>query len=253
LDDDPVGAARLVARFSRLALWSVVALTLAGLAMSGVLVRAPRALTVTGYGWTLLAKTAAVAIVLLMAAYNRWRLEPAVAARLAPAGGATDLHPVEERTARRSRRAWTQLRATVLVEVVGLVVVVALTGFLVSQRPAAEAAGITGAYQVTVPLTADYDVDFVVDPNRAGRNALHVYVLDATGRPVGDVDDLRLELTYLPEQIGPIGVDPYLVGPGHWTANIDDLRFAGEWEIRVVAGIDRFTEAEARIPFVVNR
>lgn len=254
LDDDPVAAAGLVARFSRLAAWSVLALALAGTAMTLVLVRTPRALTSTGYGWTLLAKLVLVGLVLLVAAYNRWRLEPAVAARVAPAGGSADVEATAgDRTATRSRAAWAQLRRTLALEVAGIVAVVGVTGFLVTQRPAAEAAGVTGAYQVTVGLDEDYDVDLVVDPNRTGRNAIHVYVLDATGRPADAVEDLRIELTYVPEQIGPIVVEPFVAGPGHWTANVDDLRFAGEWEIRVIAGIDRFTEADARIGVVVNR
>ncbi|MFA9443952.1 copper resistance CopC/CopD family protein [Egicoccus sp. AB-alg6-2] len=253
LEDDPVAAAGLVVRFSRIALWSVVALSAAGVAMSVVLVRSPRALLSTGYGWTLLAKLMVFAGVLLAAAYNRWRLEPAIAARMAPAGGATDLEPAQtERAVVRSQRAWSQLRGTLAVEALGLAAVLAVTGFLVIQRPAAEAAGITGAYHVTVALNDDYDVDLVVDPNRVGRNALHVYVLDDTGRPADAVEELRLELTYVPEQIGPIEIEPYVVGPGHWTANVDDLRFPGAWEVRVVAGIDRFTEADARVRVVVN-
>jgi copper transport protein len=254
IDDAPVEAAALVARFSRVAAWSVAALTLAGIVMSVVLVRTPRALTSTGYGWTLLAKVALVGVVLVAAAYNRWRLEPAVAARAAPTGGAADVEAgAGERTAARSRAAWSQLRRTLALELAGIVAVVGVTGFLVSQRPAAEAAGVTGAYQVTVELTDDLDVDFVLDPNRVGRNAVHVYVLDASGRPADTVEDLRLELFYLPEGIGPIVIEPFVAGPGHWTANVDDFRFAGEWEIRVVAGIDRFTEADARIGVVVNR
>jgi copper transport protein len=260
LDDDPVGAARMVARFSRLAVWSVLALTVAGVAMSAVLVRSPRALTSTGYGWTLVAKVAVVVLVLAVAAYNRQRLVPAIAARLAPAGGSLDADPDTETTppaardalVTRSGAAWAQLRRTTLLEVVGLALVLALTGFLVSQRPAAEAAGVTGAYEVTAALTDDLEVDLIVDPSRAGRNAVHVYVLDATGRPADDVDDLRLELIYVPEDIGPFELEPFAVGPGHWTATIDDLAFAGEWQVRVLAGIDRFTEATAELSVVVD-
>ncbi|MEX2504417.1 MAG: copper resistance protein CopC [Egicoccus sp.] len=257
IDDDPVAAAGLVARFSRLAAWSVVVLALAGTVMSFALVRTPRALTSTGYGWTLLAKIALVVLVLLVAAYNRWRLEPAVAPPPAPRRAAAVSADVEstaaDHTAIRSRAAWAQLRRTLVFELAGIVAVVGVTGFLVTQRPAAEAAGVTGAYQATVALTEDYDIDLVVDPNRVGRNAIHVYVLDATGRPADAVEDLQIELTYVPEQIGPIALEPFVAGPGHWTANLDDLRFAGEWEIRVIAGIDRFTEADARIGVVVNR
>jgi copper transport protein len=260
LDDDPVGAARMVARFSRLALWSVLALTAAGVAMSAVLVRSPRALTSTGYGWTLVAKVVVVALVLAVAAYNRQRLVPAIAARLAPAGGSVDAEAdagatppaAGDQLVARSGAAWHQLRTTLLLEVVGLALVLALTGFLVSQRPAAEAAGVTGVYETTAALTDELEVDLIVDPNRAGRNAIHVYVVDATGRPADDLDDLRLELTYLPEDIGPFELEPFFVGPGHWTATVDELAFAGEWQVRVVVGVDRFTEATAELPVVVN-
>jgi copper transport protein len=254
IDDDPVGAARIVRRFSAVAWWSVLALTLAGLAMSWVLVRTPRALVSTGYGWTLLAKVAVVALVLLVALYNRQRLVPAVTARLVPAGGALDTAPDAsgDATVTRSQAAWRQLRTTALVEVVGLALVIGLTGFLVSQRPAAEAAGVSGAFEATATLTDDLEVDLIVDPNRAGRNALHLYVVDPTGRPAEGIEDLRLELRYVPEGIGPFVVDPFFVGPGHWTATIEDLAFAGEWEVRVLVGVDRFTEATVEIPVVVN-
>jgi copper transport protein len=254
IDDDPVGAARIVARFSTVALWSVLALALAGVAMSWVLVRSVHALTTTGYGWTLVAKLAAVALVLLVAVYNRQRLVPAVVARLAPAGGAVDAGPdvAGDRVADRSRAAWSQLRTTTLIEVVGIALVIGLTGFLVTQRPAAEAAGVTGAYEATTALTEEFDLDLVVDPNRAGLNALHLYVLDPTGRPAEGIEDLRLELHYLPEGIGPFEIEPFFAGPGHWTATIDELAFPGEWEFRVVVGVDRFTESTAEFRVVVN-
>jgi copper transport protein len=283
LEDDPVGAARVLGRFSAVALWSVVALGTAGVAMSWVLVRTPRALITTGYGWTLLAKVVVVAMVLVVATYNRQRLVPAVTARLVPAGGAGDgggdaadvdaagagagAGTVEgetgavdragtgtagDRLVRRSRAAWAQLRTTMLIEVVGVALVIALTGFLVSQRPAAEAAGVTGAFEATAELTDELEVDLIVDPNRAGRNAMHVYVLDQTGRPAAAVDDLRIELLYVPESIGPFELEPFFVGPGHWTATIDELAFPGAWQVRLVVGVDRFTEATAEITVVVN-
>jgi copper transport protein len=257
LDDDPLGAARLLARFSAIAAWSVVALAGAGAAMAWVLVRTPRALISTGYGWTLLAKVAVVAVVLAVAAYNRRRLVPAVTARLAPAGGAAEVDgsgtvAAGDRVVARSHAAWSQLRTTMLLEVLGAALVIALTGFLVSQRPAAEAAGVTGAFEATAQLTDELEVDLIVDPNRAGRNAIHVYVLDPTGRPAETVDDLRLELLFVPEGIGPFELEPFFVGPGHWTATLDELAFAGEWQVRLVVGVDRFTEATAEIPVVVN-
>lgn len=269
LEDDPVDAARMVARFSAAALVSFVAVAAAGTAMAWALVRAPRALTETTYGWLLIAKVVLVGLVVLVAAYNRQRLVPAIAARAVPAGGSssttTEDTPSEDAPAdqagaddepasiRRSEAAWRQLRTTLRLEVALLVVVLGLTGALVTIQPAAQAAGVTGAAYVSAPLTEELTVDVIVDPNEVGVNALHLFVLDETGRPAADVDDLVLDLTFVPEDIGPFRVEPFFVGPGHWTANVDTLRFAGEWRIDVTAGLDRFTEARATVTIVVNR
>ncbi len=257
--DDPSGAARLVARFSSVALVSVVALGLAGAAMSWALVRTPQALISTGYGLTLVAKVAVVALVVAVAAYNRWRLVPAITARVVPAGASIDAPTVTEtsrspqaRTAVRARAAWRQLRITLVAEVVGVVVVALLTGFLVSQQPAADAAGVTGAYQTTQELTDDLDVELVVDPNQVGANAMHVYVLDDTGRPAQDVEDLEVELTYVPESIGPFDVETYPAGPGHWAADLDQLTYPGTWEVDISAAVGDFDEAATTIPVTVN-
>lgn len=299
LDDDPVGAATLVARFSSLALMSVVVVAMSGVAMAIPLVGSLGALTSTTYGRMLLVKVAAVAVVVVIGGYNRQRLVPAIAARAVPAGAGTDadadVEPpgtdpgvAEHATvsagtdagtagvatdvptdappgastgvdpddpgdrAARGEAAWRRLRSTMRVEASIIVAVLLLTGGLVSTQPAADEAGLGGYYQTTVALTDELDVDLVVDPNRAGRNTVHIYVLDPTGRPSTDVEDLVLELTYVPQGIGPIPVEPFFAGPGHWTANIDDLAFAGPWEIRVVAGLDRFTEVSTTLTVPVS-
>lgn len=276
VDNDAVGAARLVQRFSGVALVSFIAVSLAGTAMSWALVRTPRALITTTYGWTLMAKVGLVGLIVLVALYNRQRLVPAIAARAVPVGGSigsgaevgsgdrSDAATGPDATVgqgstpadvmiRRSRVAWKQLRTTLLIEVSLLVAVLAVTGALVTIQPAAQAAGVTGAFQTVEALTDDLDVEVTIDPNEAGLNAIHIYVLDETGRPAADVDDLYLDVTYLPEEIGPLRVEPFFAGTGHWTTNTEALAFDGEWRIEVVAGLDRFTEERTEITVFVNR
>jgi len=231
---DPVTAARLVARFSSMALVTVAVLGLAGAAMARLLVGSASALLPTTYGRLLLAKVLAVGVVLVVATYNRWWLVPAVA------GTATSGLPDP---------AWRRLRATVRLEAGVLGGVVLLTGFLVVTQPAVDAASGAGLHQATETVGDGFELDLVVDPNRVGRNTLHLYALDPAGRPAEDATDLALELTYLPEGIGPIPVQPFRAGPGHWVATIDDLTFPGDWELRAVVGFGRFDEREVR--FVV--
>jgi copper transport protein len=251
--DDPVGAAGVVQRFSSVALWSVLALSLAGTAMSLPLIGGLSALTSTTYGILLLIKVALVAVVVAIAAYNRRTLVPAVTSLAAPAGASVDVTPeaVTDRAA-ASASAWRRLDTTVRAEAGILAVVVLLTGFLVTTQPAAEAAGLTGPVMETAALGDDLEVDLVVDPAAPGLNTLHIYVLEPSGQPSGEVDDLRLEFTYLPEGIGPIEVEPFVAGPGHWTASIEDLRFAGDWEVRIVGAQGRFDEVDTTIPFTLN-
>ncbi|MEX1177352.1 MAG: copper resistance protein CopC [Nitriliruptor sp.] len=249
--DDPVAAALLVARFSRLAFWSVLALSLAGTAMSLPLVRGVDALVTTTYGWTLLAKVALVVVVLGLAAYNRRTLVPGVVARAVPAGGSVDAPPSAGATS-GTRDAWARLTRTVQLEAGLLVLVLGLTGFLVTIQPAAEAAGLSGPATIDAPLTDDIDLSVTIDPSEVGPNAVHVYAFDATGQLTDELDPLRLEFTQTAEDIGPFVVEPFVAGPGHWTATIDDLRFVGTWEVRVVAGIGRFDEAETTLEFEVR-
>jgi copper transport protein len=252
LQDDPVGAARLVSRFSVLALWSVLALTASGLAMAWALVRTPQALRGTEYGTLLSVKITLVLLVVGVAAYNRWRLVPAVAART-PAGGSVDAPAAATGTSPRARAAWRRLGTTLGVEALLLVGVLLVTGFLVVTRPAAEAAGVTGLYDTTVAVTDEIDLDVVVDPNEAGlTNQIHLYALDATGRPSEEVEDLELRLTYEVQGIGPFVVEPFPAGPGHWVANVEELTFAGDWTVEVVLGIDRFTEERVELTVPVR-
>ncbi|OAB58211.1 hypothetical protein AY599_03930 [Leptolyngbya valderiana BDU 20041] len=72
--------ADVMERFSRLATWTVAALLLAGFALAAWLVGGFAALVSSPYGQLLLAKLAAVATLLALAAANKWRLVPALRA-----------------------------------------------------------------------------------------------------------------------------------------------------------------------------
>lgn len=235
--DDPGGAATVVARFSGLAMWALLAVTVAGAAMSWALVRQPRALTSTDYGWSLLVKVGLVAVLALVGAYNRRQLVPQVNRTEDEAG---------------ADAAWRSLRGTVGFEVLVVALVVAVTAFLVNLRPAAEAAGITGAFDTVVAVSDDLSVNLVVDPNRVGLNEIHLYVFDATGRPTGDLSDVTLNLTHPERDIGPIAREAFVAGPGHWQVTGRDLAVPGRWLIEVVIGIDRFTTATTTVEVVVN-
>ena len=226
LADDPVGAATVVSRFSTLATGAIVAVSAAGTALGWAEVRALRALLPTTYGKTLVAKLVLVGLVLLVGAYNKRRLVPAVATA--------------------GERAWATLRKTVRLEIVGLVMVIAVTAVLVNVVPAREAAGVTGPLSVREEMGDDHLLDVTIDPNRVGPNQMHLYLFGADGRPV-DAEGLTVQLTMPAQEIGPIEREPSKVATGHWTVSPVEFPIPGRWIVRVAAAVSRFSDATAEI------
>lgn len=229
--DDAVGGATIVSRFSRMAFWSVIVLSVAGTALGWAEVRALRALTGTAYGWTLIAKLVLVVLVLLVAAYNQRQLVPAVTA-----AGA---------------QGWDRLRSTVRLEVLGLLLVIGVTSVLVNLIPARDAAGITGPLSERRPLGEEHFVDITIDPNRVGLNEIHIYVFSNDGR-AADAEEISVGLSLPAEDIGPIERDPTPTGPGHWTLTQAELPIAGRWIVTIDVAVSRFEQAQAEIPIDVG-
>ena len=256
--DRPVAAADLVRRFSSLATVSLIGVVVAGLALSWAEVRALHALTSTAYGWTLIVKVAVAAVAIGLGAYNNRRLVPSIAAlatqrpqaeRPVPAGGSADRPPDPS----GSTSAWRRLRRVVQIEVGVLTLVLLVTAVLVNLQPAASEAGVTGAYSTYVELGDTYEVNLVVDPNRAGKNEIHIYVLDDTGRIATDATDARFSLMMPTKDIGPIERQGITAGPGHWVVIGNELSVPGRWIIELTIGISRFEELSVSIPVTVNR
>ena len=250
-----------MARFSAVFTVSVVAVLAAGTALSWAEVRAARALTSTSYGWVLLAKVATVVPLVLAGLYNNRRLVPVLTGRAAGrrrtrgrertpaiAGGSDE---VAERAAARDR-AWAHLGRTIRAELAIVVVVLGLTGVLVSLQPAAEAAGITGAFSTTVDFEGVGQMSFTVDPNRAGANEVHFYLLTDTGRPTDEVDEVTILLEQNELEIGPIQRTPFFAGPGHWILSGPELSVPGRWTITVEAAVGRFDIFSTAVDVTVN-
>ncbi|MBA2577040.1 MAG: copper resistance protein CopC/CopD [Euzebyaceae bacterium] len=241
LSDDAVGGGRLVARFSAMATLAVVAVSVAGGALAWTQVRAVRALTSSAYGWTLLVKVALVGAILAVAGYNRSRLVPAIAGSGRGVTGGPDAPSA----------AWGTLRSTVRTEIVAIGAVLLVTAVLVNLVPARTAAGVTGIFSTTVPMGEDM-LNVTVDPNRAGVNEFHLYLLSPTGQPVDVAGDLTVQLSQPALGIAPIEREPSVAGPGHWTFAGPELAIPGRWTVEVSAPVDRFSDAAASFGLDVN-
>lgn len=245
-EGDAVAAAGLVDRFSQIAAWSAASLAVSGLIMGWSEVGSLDELFSTRYGWTLVAKLGVVAVVAVIAAYNHWRLLPdirltgkpvmtAAGVVVASAGG-----PGAAKTT-RSSLAWRRLEGTVRAEIVGLVVVLAITSALVAITPARDAAATGGVYSSTVAYL-DGQMSFVIDPGRVGTNEMHVYLLDSTGRADDSLEKVTIRMSLPGEGLGPIERETEKAGPGHWSLDTSDLTIAGDWEMEVVGQVSRFED-----------
>lgn len=224
---DDTSAAPLVARFSSLATGGVVLAGVTGAFLGWNEVRTLEGLTSTGYGLLLLSKVSAVLAVAALGTYNHYRLVPALQRG-------------------KTRAALAQLRTSLGLEALCLVVIVAITAVLVVVTPARSELS-PGVVEEIVTLGDAGSVQVTVAPAAPGRNQIHLYLFDADGRPAEIAESIDLELSLPSAGIGPISREASRAGPAHFQLDTDDLAVAGEWQIVVDARIDRFTQESGTV------
>ncbi|HEX2578592.1 MAG TPA: copper resistance protein CopC [Aquihabitans sp.] len=233
---DVRGAGEAVARFSGWAGLTAAAVAVSGTTLAWIEVGGLEALTTTTYGRLLMAKVGLVALVAAGAAWNRFRLVPAISGDRDGDGSADP--------------AWGALSGVVRFELVALVAVLALTSVLANETPARSAVA-AGTQTASAPL-GEGTVEVVVDPARPGRNDVHAYLLDADGGPDDRFEDARFELALPAQDLGPFEREPVRAGPGHFQLVGTDLDLAGEWALTVTVQPDRFTEQTATVRFRIR-
>ena len=221
-DPDALG---LVQRFSRVALWAVIAVVVSGAFATWRQVGSLDALFHTDYGRTLLWKLAIVAALLLVA----WGARRVIGAASPPAGADGAVR--------------VRVRRLIVVEIVLAVLVLAATSILVETPPARD--------EVVRPMTTTFDagtftIDLTVDPARRGTNVVHVYTFDTTG---GIADPRRVsgEIELADPAIGPLDVALTRVGAGHWQSDAADFPLAGEWTLTISVDVDDFTREQGAV------
>ncbi|ALV38740.1 copper resistance protein CopC [Streptomyces sp. CdTB01] len=265
-----------VARFSRLAPACVTVLVVTGVYQSWRGLGSLNALTATTYGRLLLAKLAAVVLLLALAWLSRqWTARlvaapaealvrervpepvgggPALPAPDGPAGPSAAPASADLAESAASRRG---LRRSVLAEVtVGVVVLVVttvLTGTLPGRAAAeAEQAPTTaGGLPATSVTMIPFDVgtpgghgkvQITLDPGRVGDNSVQAVVFGPDGG-ISTVPELRLSLTLPVRKIGPIDARLTNLG-GYWGTGSLTLPIAGTWTLKATvrtSDIDQVT------------
>lgn len=243
-------AAVTVARFSALGAWVVLALAVTGTVLGWRILGTLDALVSTTYGQTLLVKVGVALCLVGVAAWNRYRLVPAVVADGGPGGRGA--RPVGGTTGATARR---RLGRTVAAEAVLLVLVLVVTGVLVSRSPVA--ASDASAQEATTPAVevvealGDGTLRARVTPGRVGVNALEIELLDADGQPLEPVAVPELSTTLADPALGPFTRPLTQTGTGAYEATLD-LPMAGDWTLRVSVRTSKYENPIVEIPVEVS-
>lgn len=241
---DPRRAGATVARFSEVGAWLVLALALTGVTLGWRTLGTVEALLGTDYGRTLLVKAGLAVCVVAVAAWNRYRLVPAVA-RGAAGGGVTAPAAVARR----------RLGRTVLAEAALLGLVLGATGVLVSNSPVSDGPAPTeAAAPQGVDVTEEAGSGSLrarITPGRVGVNSLEVTLLDAAGAPLEPVAAPELSTTLADPAIGPFSRPLTETGKGTYEATID-LTMPGSWTVTISVRTSKYENPIVDIPIEVT-
>jgi copper transport protein len=204
-------------RFSRVALPVVGVLVLTGLVLAIIQLESFHALIDTKYGLLLSAKVMLVAVLLGFAAFNRFRLTPAL-------GSAPE-------------NTWPLIRS-ILIECAVVAAILALVaGWRFTPPPRALTA-------VVQPLVLHIHsgktaVQVLVSPGTAGTNTFVLRIMAGDASPM-QAKEVTLVLSQPERGIEPFERSATRGGDGDWSVRDVPLPFAGRWRVRIEALVSDF-------------
>ncbi len=220
--EPPAEAARLVRRFSRLAVGAVALLFGAGTVLSVIQLRSVEAILSTGYGWLWAGKMLAVLLLLGLAAWNRQSLTPTLD--------------------RGDGQAGQSLRRSITLEMATAGTALLLTAaFALTPPPRALSAGgekpPAGFSAVTVKSGTIALIDIV--PAMPGRNGVRLHLQDEDGKPVS-AREVTMDWELPAAGVAPLRHTLTSLGPGFFGIDDMTLPLAGQWSLRLDVLIDDF-------------
>ena len=232
--------AGIIGRFSLMAFWSVIALTIAGLTLTitGSDANLNSILTTT-WGQLVLAKIGLTLIVVLIAAWNRRTLVPSLTS------------PTENNGELAVR--WATLLRTIRTEAVLLVAVLALTAIVVNVPPARTAV-VAKTDRVDITQRVDTgNVQLSVDPAIVGPNTVAVRYTDGTGQPINVANSMSIEFSQPSAGLEPITRQVPALEPGVFVIQGNELSIPGTWTITIAVRTGDFTEQRTSFEVPVRR
>jgi copper transport protein len=200
-----VRAAALLRRFSPLGMAAVALLVAGAITLAVLQLRAPSDLATSAYGRFILAKSSLLALLIVLALINRYRLLPAL-----------------ERSAAGAAR---RLGFSIAAELVLLFLVIVVTATLVQTPPPER------PHELTLE-SGGHTAALSVSPGRAGRNVISVRVPGAA--------EVTVEMANPAARIEPIVRPMARVSADDYRYQGTELAFAGTWAVTIHARIGDF-------------
>ncbi len=231
-------AAPTIERFSRIAIAAAVVLVLAGGVLAVRQVEGLAALFSTAYGWTLLSKLGFVAALLGIAAFNKFRLTPALAAG--------------------DGRARVRLMRSIRIELAVFSIVVAITAALGAMAPPRVGGAVSthtehhraGMHVVQTVVVGIYRATIEVVADGVGGHAITVRFDGANGDLLNPKEVMGT-FALFEAGIEPIARPFDRVSPGIFRHHGIVLSPPGQWKIVIEALITEFEKATFAAEFSV--
>jgi copper transport protein len=214
-----------LARFSPIALGSVVAIAVTGVIQAYIDVRSIHGLFDTTYGALIIVKVVLLTCLIGFGFVNRERVIPALERLVGDGSSPGGVGALARRTMRG--------------EFALMLCVFGVTAALISYAPPIDAA--TGPFSVNTSI-GSAELEMTVEPAKVGLNTIHLYLINAkTGAQFTATRELTATAKLPSKGIGPLVLKPIAAGPGHYVLNSAVLSPGGTWDIEI---IDRTSEFE---------
>ena len=226
--------ARLIPRFSFIAISSFFVLIITGLYGSWAQIVVPMGIY-TPYGWTLIAKIGVVLTIAIIGAINLFTIKPRLQSN-------------------DSSGNW--LRRLILIEVGLALVILCLVGILTSLQPGRQVASQQAQEaqkQITLQDASEgLDIALRIEPGRVGVNNIYISLTDQRNNLPKNITDLELTLSYVDKDIGSITETVQKVDTGQYILKNQLISLIGTWQIETVVRQSDNFDARTAFRFQVN-
>ncbi len=235
---EPAHAGAVMTKFSIWAMYSVGLIVLSGVVISFVQVTSVANLTSTVYGNGLVRKLVLVALILLLAAYNKFSLTPA-------------LEKGDASAAPRFRLI-VRIEFALYVLILGVAMSLTLTTpprAIVDQGKGGMAAMMNEGFKATAQADG-YTVDLDITPAKAGENMIMASVKGKDGQLITTLKDFEITGNLETAGIADVLVKGQNMGNGMWHVMFKEMIIPGEWSLKIDAFVTDFDKVsfEAKVP-----